>query len=239
MQRQQSVQDLGAAPVPVFPAARILLVDDEPRILSFVARGLRANGYTVETAADGPAGLSLALSGSYDLVVLDLLLPGIEGTSVLERILERRPAQKVIVLSALASPTTKVRCLQLGAEDYLAKPFSMDELLARIWARLRSPNGSQDTVLTVGRLTLDMIRREADAGSGPVALAEREFLLLQELMRRSGRTVSKEQLLSSVWGYHFDCGSNVVDVYVGRLRRKLGADVVATVRGEGYRIGAL
>jgi two-component system, OmpR family, copper resistance phosphate regulon response regulator CusR len=223
----------------VFPQARILLIDDEPRILSFVARGLRASGYVVETAADGPAGLSMALSGSHDLVVLDLLLPGIDGTSVLERILERRPSQKVIVLSALASAATKVRCLQLGAEDYLAKPFSLDELLARIWARLRSPSGSQDTVLNVGRLTLDMIRREADAGSGPVALAEREFLLLQELMRRSGTTVSKEQLLSSVWGYHFDCGSNVVDVYVGRLRRKLGAGVVATVRGEGYRIGAL
>jgi two-component system, OmpR family, copper resistance phosphate regulon response regulator CusR len=239
MQRQRTVYDPGAAPASVSPAATILLIDDEPRILSFVARGLRADGYAVETASDGPAGLAMALSTSYDLVVLDLLLPGIDGTSVLERILQRKPAQKVIVLSALASPATKVRCLQLGAEDYLAKPFSMDELLARIWARLRKPSGSQDTSLTVGRLTLDMIRREADAGSGPAALAEREFLLLQELMRRSGSTVSKEQLLSSVWGYHFDCGSNVVDVYVGRLRRKLGADVVATVRGEGYRIGAL
>jgi DNA-binding response OmpR family regulator len=139
------------------------------------------------------------------------------------------------VLSAVGDPASKVECLELGAEDYLAKPFALDELLARVRARLRR-SSDPATSLSIGRLRLDLIRREADSGSGPISLAEREFLLLRELMANAGRTMSKEQLLSSVWGYFFDCGSNVLDVYVGRLRRKLGSGVIATVRGEGYRI---
>src|SRR6266576_1351058 len=133
----------------------------------------------------------MTLKGHYDLVVLDLLLPGIDGESVLRRMMELRPSQRVIVLSAVGSPVTKVRCLEAGAEDYLAKPFSLDELLARVWARLRKP--AEETVLCVDGLTLDMLRREANVGTGPIPLAEREFLLLQELMRRAGKTVSKEQ----------------------------------------------
>jgi len=217
---------------------RILLVDDEPRILNFLSRGLRAEGFQVEVAAEGRDGLQRALTESYDLVVLDLLMPGMDGTAVLRRILARKPRQQVIVLSALTDIQSKVECLELGAEDYVAKPFSLDELLARVHARLRGAARDGATRLTVGRLTLDMLRRLADAGGGPIPLADREFLLLQELMRSPGRTVSKERLLSAVWGYHFDPESNVLDVYVRRLRAKLGAGVIATARGEGYRLDA-
>ena len=224
-----------AAPVTV-TSPRILIIDDEPRILNFIARELSVQGYEVGTASDPARGLAMATEDHYDLVILDLLMPGLHGQDVLRSIMARNPGQAVIVLSALADPGSKVMCLELGAEDYLAKPFSFEELLARVRARLRRSGEHNGTVLRAGRLVLDVVRREADVGSGRVPLAEREFLLLQELMRNAGRTVSKEWLLSSVWGYWFDSASNVVDVYVGRLRRKLGADVIATIRGEGYRI---
>jgi DNA-binding response OmpR family regulator len=142
----------------------------------------------------------------------------------------------VIVLSCLATTAIKVRCLEAGAQDYLAKPFSLDELLARVRVRLRASADQHATNLVAGRLRLDLIRREADSGSGRVPLSEREFLLLRELMRHPGRVVSKQRLLSAVWHYHFDPGSNVVDVYIRRLRAKLGADAIETMRGEGYRI---
>jgi two-component system copper resistance phosphate regulon response regulator CusR len=218
------------------PLARILVVDDEPRILRFVVRGLQAEGYELHSAETGTEGLRKALQGQYDLVILDLLMPGLDGASVLHRLVAERPRQAVIVLSCLTATATKVRCLEAGAEDYLAKPFSMDELLARVRARLRAAAGRSTTSLVGGRLRLDLIRREADSGAGPVPLSEREFLLLRELMRHPGRVVSKQRLLSAVWHYHFDPGSNVVDVYVSRLRAKLGAATIATVRGEGYRI---
>ena len=218
---------------------KILVVDDEQRILRFVVRGLRAEGFAVDAADNGADGLHKALEGGgYDLVILDLLMPGMDGASVLHRLVAKRPAQAVLVLSCLTATATKVRCLEAGAEDYLAKPFSLDELLARVRARLRAAAGRATTSLVAGRLRLDLIRREADSGSGPVALAEREFLLLRELMQHPGTTVSKQRLLSAVWIYHFDPGSNVVDVYVRRLRAKLGADAITTMRGEGYRIAA-
>src|SRR6266540_5947136 len=156
---------------------------------------------------------------------------------VLRRIVRKLPSQQVIIVSCLTETATKVSCLEAGAGDYLAKPFSLDELLARVQAHLRVLARSRSvTTLEVGRLKLDMVRREADSGSGPVPLAEREFLLLCELMRHAGQTVSKERLLSSVWQYDFDSGSNVVDVYVGRLRAKLGAQAIRTVRGKGYQV---
>jgi len=219
-------------------AGSILVIDDEERILTFVRRGLEAEGFSVVQASDGREGLRLALSRSFDLVVLDLVMPGLTGADVLRRIVERKPTQSVLVLSALSDTASKVTCLELGAEDYVAKPFSFDELLARVRARLRAASRPGPTTLTGGRISLDMIRRRADLGDGPIPLAEREFLLLAELVRNAGRTVSKERLLSSVWGYHFDPGSNVVDVYVRRLRAKLGADAIATVRGVGYRVDA-
>jgi len=217
---------------------RILLIDDERRILNFVSRGLRSEGFEVDVAETGLEGLKRAVSERYDLIVLDLLMPEVDGTTVLHGIMLRKPDQAVIVLSALGDSESKVRCLELGADDYLAKPFSFEELLARVRARLRAAARSPSTRLSTGRLTLDVIRRQVDSGAGPVALADREFLLLQELMRNAGRTVSKERLLSSVWGYHFDPETNVVDVYVRRLRAKLGAETIQTARGEGYRIDA-
>lgn len=215
--------------------AKILVVDDEQRILRFLVRGLQAEGFAVDAADNGADGLHKALEGGYDLVILDLLMPGMDGASVLRQLVARRPTQAVLVLSCLNATATKVRLLEAGAEDYLAKPFSLDELLARVRARLRVATG-RATSLVAGRLRLDLIRREADSGSGPVALADREFLLLRELMQHTGTTVSKQRLLSAVWKYHFDPGSNVVDVYVRRLRAKLGADTITTMRGEGYRI---
>jgi two-component system copper resistance phosphate regulon response regulator CusR len=218
-------------------AARILLIDDEQRLLRFVSRGLRAEGYTVDSADNGTDGLRMALTGAYDLIILDLLMPGLDGATVLRRIVRKLPSQQVIIVSCLTETATKVRCLETGAGDYLAKPFSLEELLARVQAHLRVLARSRTvTTLEAGRLKLDMVRREADSGTGPVPLAEREFLLLSELMRHAGQTVSKERLLSSVWQYDFDSGSNVVDVYVGRLRAKLGAEAIRTVRGKGYQI---
>jgi DNA-binding response OmpR family regulator len=219
--------------------ARILVIDDEPRILNFVSRGLRAHGYAVDGVADAAEGMRAATTERYDLVILDLLMPHLDGVSVLRRILEVRPGQSVVVLSALSDAVTKVRCLELGAEDYLTKPFSLEELVARVRARLRRALEPGPPLLAAGGLTLDLVQREANSGYGPVQLAEREFLLLRHLMSNAGETVSKERLLSTVWGYYFESGSNVVDVYVGRLRRKLGADAIETVRGEGYRVRAL
>jgi len=217
---------------------RILLIDDEPRILDFVSRGLQSEGFDVDVAASGALGQKMAMSGRYDVIILDLLMPDLDGTSVLRHVVDRRPDQPIIILSALGDPDSKVDCLDLGADDYLTKPFVLDELIARIRARLRTLARPSIPKLVAGRLTLDVIRREADAGSGPVSLAEREFLLLQEFMRNAGRTVSKERLLNSVWGYHFDPGTNVLDVYVRRLRAKLGSDLIQTVRGEGYWLDA-
>jgi len=219
-----------------FGSSRILVIDDERRILNFVARGLRAEGFVVDVADEGAEGLAAALSSPYDLIILDLLMPPIDGRVVLRRILERKPGQAVLVLSALEDTSTKVETLELGAEDYLAKPFSLDELLARVRARLRGVARSSAGRVSAGRFRLDMVRREVDAGSGPISLSERESMLLQEMMRSPDLVLSKERLLSAVWGYHFEPGSNVVDVYVRRLRSKLGMESIATVRGKGYRL---
>jgi DNA-binding response OmpR family regulator len=217
--------------------ARILVVDDEEGILSFVSRSLRNEGYTVDLAADAGAGLEAATRNGYDLIILDLLLPGMSGMDLLRELIARNPNQCVIVLSALTDTQSKVASLELGAEDYLAKPFSFEELLARVHARLRE-NRTHPMRLSAGRFSLDLLRREGKGEHGQVQLAEREFLLFRELMAAAGTTVTKEHLLAAVWGYHFDPGSNVVDVYVRRLRAKLGSAVIKTVRGEGYRVDA-
>ncbi len=215
---------------------RVLVVDDEPRIVSFISRALSAEGLGVDSAHDGIRGLELARSRRYELVVLDLLLPGLDGISVLQGIIDSRPEQRVLILSALSDVDSKVRCLELGAADYLPKPFALAELLARVRARLRQPEApAAPRLLAAGRVNLDLLRRVADAGSGPVNLSEREFLLLQYLMRKAGEVCTREELLADVWGYSFDPGSNVVDVYVGRLRSKLGSELIETVRNVGYR----
>jgi len=219
--------------------ARVLVIDDEPRIANFVSRALTAEGFRVDAASDGIRGLELAQTGRYELVVLDLLLPGRDGVSVLRDLMEARPEQRVLILSALSDVRSKVECLELGASDYLPKPFALAELVARIRARLRQPaTGPDERFLRRGGVTLDLVRRVADAGEGDVVLSEREFLMLRNLMMRAGDVCTRQRLLEEVWGYGFDPGSNVVDVCVGRVRAKLGSEVIETVRGVGYRFAA-
>jgi len=215
----------------------VLVVEDEPRIASFLSRALSEQGLRVDTAPDGDRGLQLAKTGKYELIVLDLLLPGLDGVSVLQGIMEHRPDQRVLVLSALGDVGNKVQCLELGATDYMTKPFALAELIARVRARLRQPPApAPDRFLRVGPVVLDMVRRVADAGHGAVSLTDREFSLLSQLMREGGELCSRKRLLADVWGLSFDTGSNVVDVYVGRLRSKLREDVIETVRNAGYRL---
>jgi DNA-binding response OmpR family regulator len=216
---------------------RILVIDDEPGILGFVSRGLEQEGYAVDLAANGTTGLRAAAERDYDLVILDLLLPDRGGTEVLRNLVRDHPLAPVIILSALSDTASKVASFELGAEDYLAKPFSFEELLARVRVCLRHA-GARPTRIVVGDLSLDLISREVWADGRRVQLPEREFLLLRELISNPGETLSKEHLLAAVWGYHFDPGSNVLDVYVRRLRAKIGSESIKTVRGEGYRIDA-
>jgi DNA-binding response OmpR family regulator len=218
---------------------RILVIEDEARILGFVSRGLVAEGFSVLPAADGNEGLRLAREESCDLVLLDLLLPELDGLSVLEELKRLRPDLPVLVLTARADMPTKLRSFRLGAWDYLTKPFSFDELLARIRVQLRRPNGDDGHVVSAGSIVLDLARRQACLDGDVVDLSDREFKLLHHLVERAGEVVSRERLLSEVWGYHFDPGSNVVDVCVRRLRKKLGpSSPIETVRRAGYRLSA-
>lgn len=215
---------------------RVLVVDDEQGVLHFLRRALRAEGVDVDTAAGGDEGLRMALGNSYRVVILDLVMPGTDGISVLKRLLQRKPEQAVIVLSCLTDTSSKVRALDLGAVDYLGKPFALNELLARVRARMRERTSAESLTLSVRDLVLDPVRHEVRIGSRTVLLTRRESTLLAELMQSAGESVSKQRLLSSVWGYDFDPETNIVDVYVRRLRKKLGADVISTVRGVGYGV---
>ena len=217
---------------------RILLVDDEPKIRGFIARALTAAGYAIDCASDGDEALRQLGLGEYGLVILDLIMPGMDGRAVLTRLIRDRPDQPVLVLSCLDDVTTKVTCLDLGAHDYLTKPFSLEELLARVRVQLRGEQHQTGEVLRAGDLVLDVGRLQADIGGGPVALTRLEFLLLRALMEHAGQSVRKDQLLASIWGYDFDPGSNVVDVCVRRLRSKLGFDLIKTVRGAGYQLAS-
>jgi DNA-binding response OmpR family regulator len=250
------------------PLGRILIVDDEPKIRSFIGRALTAAGYATEFAASGAEALRSCGAARYDLVILDLVIGDMDGRQVLGELLSARPDQAVIVLSCVADVAAKVDLLERGAQDYLTKPFSLAELLARVRVRLRGePHHAEahdDTwplgtglrplmppltaprsvgyapgeVIRAGRVTLDVGKLVADIGQGPVPLTRLEFLLLRELAEHAGQLVSKGSLLSSVWGYDFDPGSNVVDVCVRRIRSKLGFDLIKTVRGEGYQLVA-
>jgi DNA-binding response OmpR family regulator len=217
---------------------RILLIEDDLTISSVVARALSAAGYAVDRAETGADGLRCAASGEYDLVLLDLVIPDLDGRVVLQRLLAVHPEQAVVVLSCLTDVTVKVECLDLGARDYLTKPFALDELIARVRVQLRGNGRGHPERITSGDLTLDLLRLQADNGQGQVPLTRLEFLLLRELMEHAGESVTKGQLLSSVWGYDFDPGSNVVDVCVWRLRAKLGFGLIKTVRGEGYQLAS-
>ena len=216
---------------------RILVVDDEPEICDFVVRALSAAGYAIDFACTGAAGLRLALAGEYSLIILDLVMPGLDGRAVLAQLRRERREQAVLVLSCLTDVTTKVDCLDLGAQDYLTKPFSLAELLARVRVQLRGDHPISE-VIRAGELALDVGRLQADTGVGPVPLTRLEFLLLKELMEHAGQSVPKGQLLASVWGLDFDPGSNVVDVCVRRLRSKLGFELIKTVRGAGYQLAS-
>jgi DNA-binding response OmpR family regulator len=215
----------------------ILIVEDEERIAAFVERGLRAEGYSVLVAPDGPQGLALASGDDVDLVVLDLMLPGMSGIDVLTRLRTRRPDVPVIILTARDDVDDRVTGLNSGADDYVTKPFSFAELLARIQARLRARDQASATTIASGDVTLDLRARTASYQGRTVDLTAREFSLLETFMRHPGQVLSQTQLMDRVWGYDFDPGSNVVEVYVGYLRRKLHRDVIETVRGAGYRFG--
>lgn len=215
---------------------KVLVVDDEPGVLRFVRRAFEAVGYEVETAVDGVDGLRRASQTDFDLITLDLALPGLGGMAVLTAIVEQDPAARVLVLSAVEGAQTRVRCLELGAVDYLQKPFAVAELIARAHTRLRSdvhvPSSPQ---LVVGKVKLDPIRRTAQVGERTLELSARESLVLAHMMRRPNEVCSRQELLSDVWGLDFDPGSNVVDVCVSRLRSKFNDDSIATVRNVGYR----
>ncbi|MFC9090850.1 response regulator transcription factor [Nocardiopsis dassonvillei] len=215
----------------------ILVVEDEEGIVSFVRRGLETAGYQVLTAADGIDGLTMALSSDVDLVVLDLGLPGIPGEEVLRRLRARRPSVPVIVLTAKDAVSDRVANLDAGADDYMVKPFSVSELLARVRARLRGGGQERGDVLAAGGVVLDLGARTASVEGRTVNLSAREFALLEVLIRHPTQVFSRPQLLDRVWGYDFDGASNVVEVYVSQLRRKLGSGRIQTVRGAGYRLG--
>jgi DNA-binding response OmpR family regulator len=218
---------------------RILVIEDEARIRSFVARGLEAEGYSVEGLGDGAEGLTRAVEGKWDLVLLDLLLPGLPGLELLEQLHKRRPELPVLILSARADLQTKLRGFDLGASDYVSKPVALDELLARVRVQLRRRTGSGENSLSAGRLVLDLARRQARVDDLVCDLSDREFRLLRHLVEHAGDVISRERLLADVWGYSFDPGSNVVDVCVRRLRKKLGPDApIETVRHAGYRLAA-
>ena len=218
--------------------SRVLIAEDEPRIAAFVEKGLRANGFATTVVGDGLSALDRARSGEFDLVVLDIGLPVLDGFAVLRALRAERSTVPVVVLTARDSVQDTVAGLEGGADDYMAKPFRFEELLARVRLRLAGARPSEVTVLTAGDLSLDLRTRRASVGGRTVDLSAREFALAETFLRHPGQVLAREQLLSHVWGYDFDPGSNVVDVYVRYLRRKLGADRIETVRGMGYRLAA-
>lgn len=220
---------------------RILIVEDEARIASFLEKGLRAVGYTTETATDGRTGLLMARTGDYDLVILDVRLPQLDGFEVLRLLRHDRVTTPVIILTARDSLRDTVTGLEGGADDYMTKPFQFAELLARVRLRLRDGSerpagGSEPVTLTHGDIALDLRTRRVEVDGRTRDLTAREFGLLEVFMRHGQQVLSREQLLGQVWGYDFDPASNVVDVLVRSLRNKVGADRIETVRGAGYRL---
>jgi DNA-binding response OmpR family regulator len=214
--------------------ARILIAEDDPRIGELLERGLRKNGYSTFLADDGEKAQSLSLTDEFDLLILDMGLPGMEGFEVLQNVRSRGKTIPVLVLTG-RSERDVVMCLKAGADDYMRKPFQFDELLARVETRLKSAGTAEHDMLSAGAIRLDLRTRRVTVNERSVELTARELALLETFLRNTGQVLSRGKLLSTVWGYSFDSTSNVVDVYVDSLRAKLG-DVIETVRGAGYRL---
>ena len=215
---------------------RLLVVDDEPRLARALARGLTAEGFVVETAGDGRNGLERALYGDFDVIVLDVMLPGLSGYEVVRRLRAEDNWVPVLMLSAKDGPHDQADGLDYGADDYLTKPFSFVVLLARLRALLRRGQAPRPAMLTAGDVVLDPAAREVRVGDEPVALTPREFALAEYLMRNPDRVITKTELIDHVWETPDAVDANAVEVYVGYLRRKLGRDLIRTVRGAGYRV---
>jgi len=215
---------------------RVLLVDDEDRMVAALRRGLTAEGFVVESAADGLSGLRLAQHGDFDAIVLDVMLPGLSGYEVVRRLRAHRNWVPILMLSAKDGEYDQADALDDGADDYLIKPFSFVVLLARIRALLRRGARARPVVLNAGDVTLDPGSREVLVNGVPADLTPREFVLLEYLMRNAGRTIGKAELLDHVWDNAADVAPNAVEVYIGYLRRKIGNDRLITVRGVGYRV---
>jgi DNA-binding response OmpR family regulator len=213
---------------------RILIAEDEVRLAAFLEKGLRGNGFTTTVVGDGESAARVARDEDFDLMILDLGLPAKSGLEVLRELRARGERLPVLILTARDDTDHKVAGLDGGADDYVTKPFAFEEFLARVRVRLRDEGNREETVLRAGRITLDLRTRRASAGTETFELTTREFVMLETFLRHPGQVLTREQLLSHVWGYDYDPGSNVVDVYIGYLRRKLGNDVLRTVRGAGY-----
>lgn len=218
---------------------RILIAEDEARVAAFLDKGLQANGFMTAIATTGPETVTQALDEDYELIVLDLGLPGQDGLSVLEDLRGQGCQIPVVILTARDDIKDKLTGFELGADDYVTKPFRFEELLARIRARLRTTTSAvsdQDWKLSYRNVVLDLRTRLVHVGEKTIELSAREFTLAETFMNHPGQVLSREQLLDRVWGYDYSPGSNVVDVYVGYLRKKLGSDLIETVRGMGYRM---
>jgi DNA-binding response OmpR family regulator len=214
----------------------ILIVDDDPLIGRFMERGLHSAGYTTAVATDARSGLTMALSGAFDMVLLDLVLGAGDGFAVLRELRAQRRTLPVLVVTGHPAQRDVVDCLDGGADDYLIKPFRFEELLARVRARLRHDDGAPSSELSAGDLRLDLLTRRATVDGRPIELTSREFALMETFLRHPDQVLSRAQLLSRVWGYTFDPTSNVVNVYIAALRQKIGGERIETVRGAGYRL---
>ncbi len=218
---------------------KVLVIEDEKKIASFIRRGLEEQGFAVDLCGNGDEGFTLATTRHYDAVVLDIMLPGRDGLSILRQLRERKAPVPVVLLTARSALNERLEGLNLGADDYLTKPFFIEELVARLHAVMRRAGGEQSSILQAGDLTVNLLTREVRRDDEKVELTAREFSLLTYLMRSPGRVLTRTQICEHVWNYQFDPGTNLVDVYVQRVRKKIGDDpkqpLIETVRGVGYR----
>jgi len=222
---------------------RVLIIEDDAETVAYVRKGLTECGFVVETASDGRDGLFLATEGGIDLIILDRMLPGLDGLSILKAVRAAGVQTPVLMLTAMSAVDERVRGLRAGADDYLVKPFSFEELHARAEALLRRPQAArEETALVCGDLKLDLLARTAERGGRAIDLQNREFQMLEYLMRRKGWVVTRTMLLEALWGYHFDPQTNVIDVHISRLRKKIDAEgeppLIHTIRGSGYMLAA-